>query len=35
LASENGKARRGWRGLALAERADFGNLKNESMKSGA
>jgi phage/plasmid-associated DNA primase len=35
LASENGKARRGWRGLTLVERADCGNLKNESMKSAA
>ncbi len=35
LASENGKARRGWRGLALAERADCGNLKNKSCGSGA
>src|ERR1035441_8688295 len=35
LAGGNGKPRRGWRGLALAERADCGNLKNESMQSGA
>jgi hypothetical protein len=35
LASENGKAKRGWKGLALVERAGCGNLKNESMKSAA
>ena len=35
LASENGKAKRGWKGLGLAERTDCGNLKNESMQSGA
>jgi hypothetical protein len=35
LASENGKAKRGWKGLGLVERADFGNLKNESMKFAA
>jgi hypothetical protein len=35
LASENGKAKRGWKGLALVERADGENLKNESMKSAA
>ena len=35
LASENGKARRGWRGLALMERAGCGNPKSESMQSGA
>ena len=33
LASENGKAKRGWKGLALVGRADLGNLKNESCKS--
>ncbi len=35
LASENGKARRGWRGLALAERGNGENLKNESYESAA
>jgi P4 family phage/plasmid primase-like protien len=35
LASENGKARRGWKGLGLVERAGCGNLKKESMKSAA
>jgi phage/plasmid-associated DNA primase len=35
LASGNGKAKRGWKGLALVERADLGNLKNESCKSAA
>jgi hypothetical protein len=30
LASENGKAKRGWKGLGLVERADSENLKNES-----
>jgi P4 family phage/plasmid primase-like protien len=35
LASDDGKASRGWKGLGLAERTDCGNLKNESMKSGA
>ena len=35
LASDNGKAKRGWKGLGLVERANCGNLKNESMKSAA
>jgi len=35
LASENGKARRGWKGLELVEKGDGENLKNESMQSGA
>jgi P4 family phage/plasmid primase-like protien len=35
LPGENGKPRRGWKGLALVERADCGNLKNESMESAA
>jgi len=35
LEGGNGKAKRGWRGLGLAERADWGHLKNESMQSGA
>jgi phage/plasmid-associated DNA primase len=35
LASENGKSRRGWKGLTLVEWIDLGNLKNESMKSAA
>ena len=35
LDGTNGKARRGWKGLALVARADFGNLKNESCKSAA
>jgi hypothetical protein len=33
LPGENGKPRRGWKGLALVERADLGNLKNESCGS--
>jgi ribosomal protein L35 len=33
LEGENGKAKRGWKGLTLVERADCGNLKNESMPS--
>jgi hypothetical protein len=35
LGGGNGKARRGWKGLTLAERANRGNLQNESMKSAA
>ena len=35
LPGENGKAKRGWKGLALAERTDRGNLKTESMESAA
>ena len=35
LDGTNGKAKRGWKGLALVDRADCGNLKNESMKSVA
>ena len=35
LDGTNGKAKRGWRGLALVEKADCGNLNNESMQSGA
>jgi P4 family phage/plasmid primase-like protien len=35
LASDSGKAKRGWKGLGLVERADRGNLKNESCKSAA
>jgi hypothetical protein len=34
-ASESGKAKRGWKGLGLVERTDWGNLKHESMKSAA
>ena len=33
LLGENGKPRRGWKGLALVEKADLGNLKNESCGS--
>ena len=35
LASGNGKAKRGWKGLALVERIDLGDPKNESCKSAA
>ena len=35
LASGNGKAKRGWKGLALLERIDLGDPKNESCKSAA
>jgi hypothetical protein len=35
LEGGNEKAKRGWKGLALVERADCGNLKNESMRSAA
>ncbi len=35
LEGDHGKAKRGWKGLALVEWADCGNLKNESMKSAA
>jgi hypothetical protein len=35
LASENGKARRGWKGLGLVERTDAENLENGSSESVA
>jgi hypothetical protein len=35
LPGDNRKPRRGWKGLALVERADLGKLKNESKRSGA
>ena len=35
LEGGNGKARRGWKGLALVEMADCGKLKSESMESAA
>jgi hypothetical protein len=35
LRSENGKTRRGWKGLALVKREDVGEVEKPSMKSGA
>ena len=34
LPGENGKPKRGWRGLALVEKPDLENVKNASVGSG-